>query len=55
MDMAIPLNILQGAHARLMDLHDAELVASVHRAQRCTGPIAQRKREARRHYAKQID
>lgn len=55
MDMAIPLNILQSAHTRLIDVHDAELVASVREAQRGTGPIAECKREARRHYAKQID
>lgn len=54
-NVAIPMNMLRSAVARLMNVNDAEFVARVREARRRTGPVAQCKREARRQYAKQID
>ncbi len=40
MNVAIPMNVLRSAVARLMNVNDAELVARVRKARRRTGPVA---------------
>lgn len=54
-NVAIPMNVLRGAVAGLMNVNDAEFMALVREARRLTRPVAHCKGDAWRRHAKQID